>query len=245
MRFTSSVGWRGAQIAVPALLRGLFEITDKIELETDRKVWFCFVVMSAVLQTRAENTRRLILETAFAEFYKHGFQGGSINRIVAEAGITKGALFHHFEGKNELGYRVVDEVIRPQVEERWIKPLAQSNDPVRTLRQIFYSFTESTHERLCNGCALNNLAQEMSPLDEGFRARINGIYHDQRRAIALALERGIKAGLVKPTTSPERAAAFIVAALAGMIGTAKNAQCQELLQAAIEGLIDYLETLKP
>lgn len=200
--------------------------------------------MTAILQARAENTRRLILETAFEEFYQHGFQGGSINRIVANAGITKGALFHHFEGKNDLGYRVVDEVIRPQIEERWIKPLAQSDDPVRTLRQILYGFGDSTHKKLCNGCALNNLAQEMSPLDEGFRARINGIYHDQRRAVMRALERGIKAGLVKPTASPERAAAFIVAALAGMIGTAKNAQCPELLQAATEGLIDYLETLK-
>ena len=200
--------------------------------------------MSAILQARAENTRRLILETAFEEFYQHGFQGGSINRIVANAGITKGGLFHHFEGKNDLGYRVVDEVIRPQIEERWIKPLAQTDDPVRTLRQVLYGFGDSRHKKLCNGCALNNLAQEMSPLDEGFRARINGIYHDQRRAVTLALERGIKAGLVKPTASPERAAAFIVAALAGMIGTAKNAQCPELLRAATEGLIDYLETLK-
>ena len=58
------------------------------------------------------------------------------------------------------------------------------------------------------GCPLNNLAQEMSPLDEGFRARINGIYHDQRRAIKEALERGIEAGNVRKNVVPERAAAF-------------------------------------
>ena len=57
------------------------------------------------------STRDRILGTAFNEFYRHGFQGGSINRIVADAGITKGALFHHFAGKNELGYHVVDEVM--------------------------------------------------------------------------------------------------------------------------------------
>jgi hypothetical protein len=98
---------------------------------------------------------------------------------------------------------------------------------------------------ICEGCPLNNLAQEMSPLDEGFRARIGAIYQAQRAAIKGAFERGIKAGHVSKTVSPERAAAFISAAVAGMVGTAKNAQCTNLLRLAGEGLIDYLDSLKP
>ena len=62
--------------------------------------------MKATATRKPENTRRKILEAAFAEFYKNGFQGGSINHIVEEAGATKGALFHHFKGKNDLGYAV-------------------------------------------------------------------------------------------------------------------------------------------
>jgi TetR/AcrR family transcriptional repressor of nem operon len=65
-----------------------------------------------------ESTRRRILAAAFAEFYKNGFQGGSLNHIVATAGATKGALFHHFAGKQELGYAVVDEIITPLLMER-------------------------------------------------------------------------------------------------------------------------------
>jgi len=63
--------------------------------------------------TRApENTRRRILKAAFGEFYRNGFHGGSLNRIVEKADTTKGALFHHFEGKNDLGYAVVEAVLR-------------------------------------------------------------------------------------------------------------------------------------
>src|SRR5437867_7749611 len=63
-----------------------------------------------------ETTRRKILHAAFEEFYRHGFQGGSLNHIVDTAGATKGALFHHFEGgKNDLGYAVVEEVIQPRI----------------------------------------------------------------------------------------------------------------------------------
>ncbi|HAV63979.1 MAG TPA: TetR/AcrR family transcriptional regulator [Verrucomicrobiales bacterium] len=191
------------------------------------------------------STRERILGTAYQEFRQHGFQGGSINRIVASAGITKGALFHHFSGKNELGYHVVDEVIRPRVEEKWIEPLKRTDDPIRTLRQILYKAAETARVDLCQGCPLNNLSQEMSPLDEGFRTRINAIYDAQRTAIEAAFRRGIAAGLVRKSVNPERAAAFIVAALTGMTGTAKTAQCRELLMMASEGLIDYLDSLKP
>lgn len=195
--------------------------------------------------SETSTTRERILGTAFREFYQHGFQGGSINRIVTDAGITKGALFHHFTGKVELGYHVVDEVIRPYMEEKWIKPLREADDPIRTLRQILYRAAETMKDSVCQGCPLNNLALEMSPLDEGFRTRINLIYDAQRTAVREAFERGIAAGHVGKSVNPARAAAFIVAALTGMVGTAKNAQCMDLMRQAGEGLIDYLDSLKP
>jgi AcrR family transcriptional regulator len=198
--------------------------------------------------TRApEDTRRRILNAAFAEFYRNGFQGGSLNRIVEEAGTTKGALFHHFEGKNDLGYAVVEEVIQPRIKALWFDPLAESIDPIadvkRTVRQ--FAKEEQANGRLVQGCPLNNLAQELSPLDEGFRKRIAGVYTAWRESVEAAFARGIKAGKVRKDISPRNVAAFIVAALAGIIGTAKTAQSEELLKQAGEGLFDYLDNLQP
>jgi TetR/AcrR family transcriptional regulator, transcriptional repressor for nem operon len=193
----------------------------------------------------AEKTRRRILDTAFNEFYHNGFQGGSINRIVTEASITKGALFHHFKGKNELGYRVIDEMIRPMVEQHWIEPLAESIDPIEDIKALLNQHRPDNKEELCQGCPLNNLAQEMSPLDEGFRERINGIYDDWRKSFAQALTRGIKSGKVRTDVNSEQAAAFVIASMAGIIGTAKTAQSVELLQICAAGLRQYLDSLAP
>src|SRR5690349_5001130 len=100
--------------------------------------------MKTKTATRAPDlTRKKILEAAFAEFYTHGFQGGSLNDIVAKAGTTKGALFHHFAGKQDLGYAVVDEIIAPLLQERWLKPLAQSSDPVSDIQRTFRQFVEN------------------------------------------------------------------------------------------------------
>ena len=195
----------------------------------------------------AEETRHKILRAAFEEFYKNGFQGGSINHIVEKAGITKGALFHHFADKNELGYAVFEEVIMPGLKQRWLDPLASSIDPISDLKNLFHERMKDQTDspcRLMQGCPLNNLAQEMSPLDEGFRKRINNLYSFWRESLASALDRGIKIGKVRKDISPQNVATFIVAAQMGIVGTAKNSQDPELLAQAGEALFSYLDTLK-
>ncbi len=191
-------------------------------------------------------TRRKILEAAFAEFYANGFQGGSLNHIVGMAGTTKGALFHHFDGKHELGYAVVDEIIGPLLLQRWLEPVSESTDPVPDLQAAFRRFvtTDIQTGAWLNGCPMNNLAQEMSPLDDGFYQRINRLYDLWRERYAASLERGVRAGTVKADISPKHVAALIVAAQMGIWGSGKSSRSQDVMRQAAEGLCDYLESLR-
>lgn len=192
-----------------------------------------------------EETRKRILEAAFMEFYENGFQGGSLNHVIERAGTTKGALFHHFKGKKELGYAVVDEVIALIGRARWIEPLQGTADPIEEIKAAFrrYIKQDSESESLLMGCPLNNMAQEMSPLDEGFRRRVEGIYGEWREAIASALEQGIREGKVRGDVRPADAAALIVAGQMGIWGTGKNSQSKELMAQAGEALCVYLDSL--
>ncbi len=203
--------------------------------------------MKATATRAPENTRGKILQAAFDEFYRNGFQGGSLNRIVDEARTTKGALFHHFKGKKDLGVAVVREVIQPDFKQQWSDPLAHSSDPITDLKRIFRQCakTKIANGGLVYGCPLNNLAQEMSPLDEKFRQSLEKIYVAWRETMAAAFARGIKAGKVRKDVSPRKVAAFIVAAQAGMAGTAKNTQNEELLLQTSQALFDYFDSLKP
>ena len=193
-----------------------------------------------------DGTRRKILEAAFAEFYKHGFQGGSLNQIVTAAGTTKGALFHHFAGKQDLGYAVVDEIIAPILEQRWLNPVADATDPITEIKGIFQRFvTEDTGSgAYVQGCPLNNLSQEMSPLDDGFRKRIDGLYSSWRRRYAEALAAGIAAGTVRKDVSPNHVASLLVAAQMGIWGSGKSSQSNQLMIEACDALCAYLEGLR-
>jgi AcrR family transcriptional regulator len=195
-----------------------------------------------------EDTRARILQAAFAEVHERGFQGAGLSQIVERANITKGGLFHHFESKQDLGYAIVDELIRGFIQEHWVKPLLESTDPITDIQKALRDTVEEcdcqpTMLRL--GCPLNNLAQEMSSIDEGFRTRIEGLYDEWRAAIAKAFEAGLRHGTVRKGVRPQAAAAFLVAAHAGIIGTAKNARSIELMKLSVQGVKHYLESLRP
>ena len=194
-----------------------------------------------------EATRRKILEAAFAEFYANGFQGGSLNHIVEVAGTTKGALFHHFDSKQQLGYTLVDDVIGPLLLARWLEPLADSTDPIPEMQRAFRRYVEAdiATGHWLQGCPLNNMAQEMSPLDAGFHQRINRLYDSWRAQYAAALERGMQAGTVRPSISPRNVAALIVAAQMGIWGSGKSSRSTDVMRQATDGVCDYLESLRP
>ena len=75
-------------------------------------------------------TRSKILEAAYQEIHVQGFQSASMSEILLKAGVTKGALYHHFENKMALGYAVVDEVVAAMLEEEWIGPLRNAGPDV-------------------------------------------------------------------------------------------------------------------
>lgn len=194
-----------------------------------------------------EETRSRILHVAMEEIHVNGFQGASLNKIVEKAGVTKGALFHHFKGKSKLGYAVVDEVISQWIEESWIKPLSNSVDPIKDLKlQLLNMEREAEADPTIpeNGCPLSNLAHEMSPLDPIFREKINRQFDRWRSVIKKAFEAGITAGTVRTNVSSTAAAAFIVSSLEGLISMCKCSRDMELAAHIMQGIFSYLDSLK-
>jgi AcrR family transcriptional regulator len=53
-------------------------------------------------QKRAEDTRLRILEAAAASFAEHGYDGVSLNSLIRDSGLTKGAFYFHFPPRDEL-----------------------------------------------------------------------------------------------------------------------------------------------
>lgn len=203
--------------------------------------------MTPPAQARAADgdTRSQLLQAAAGEIHAFGFQAASLSRILQTAAVTKGALYHYFASKRELGYAVLDEVFAPAMRQVWVEPLRDcGDDPLEALIAIIEKAgADLSVADVLHGCPINNLAQEMSPVDDGFRIRIEHVLAEWRDATTQALARGKERGFVRGDTDPAAAATFIVSALEGCIGMAKNAQSHALLMQCGQGLIAYLRSL--
>ena len=191
------------------------------------------------------DTREKILFAAYKEIHVNGFQAASLSNILAQTGVTKGALYHHFGSKTELGYAVVDEVIARRLDLGFIAPLEQIDDPIDGLialiREAGESFSMTDIEL---GCPLSVLAQEMAPIDEGFRTRLTAIYDLWHESIASVLRRARDAGTIIDDVDPDALAVTIAATLEGCLNAAKVAQNLDKLMQCGAGLIRFLQLLR-
>ena len=193
-----------------------------------------------------DRTRESLINAGFEEIHRHGFGSARIDRILDRTSVTKGAFYHHFPSKRALGEAIVDELIWGRIYEGWIRPVDETDDPVGTLvRLIEETLLHSSDEMMKLGCPLGNVSQELSPVDEDFRKRINRVFERWIQAVASALERGRRAGSIAASVDPHEAAVFIIASLEGGIAMAKQSRDRATLAAFTAAMRSYLESLRP
>ncbi|HTZ44539.1 MAG TPA: TetR/AcrR family transcriptional regulator [Jatrophihabitans sp.] len=91
-------------------------------------------------------TRSRIVAAAVALFAEQGYDATSVNQVVARAGVAKGALYHHFESKDDLLYEVYRELVERQLA-GLTEILAARNPPPQALRAIIGDMVATTAAR--------------------------------------------------------------------------------------------------
>jgi len=193
---------------------------------------------------QSDLTRDKLLQSAFCEIHRQGFQAASIANILQDTGLTRGALYHHFPTKQALGLAVIDEVIKARLEGLIFKPLRESERPVEKLLEIIATIDKKVPpDFVMLGCPLNNLMQEMSPLDELFQERTGGVLEEWQKTVEGALKRGQKQGEIRAEVDYKAAALFVVSAWEGCIGVAKSMQSPEVFSICMKQLHGYVQGL--
>jgi len=95
--------------------------------------------------TKAEQsdvTRGKLLRAARALFAAHGFRETATEAVVREAGVTRGALYHHFRDKTDL-FRAVYEDIERDLAERLMMSAIGVDDPLVALQRGAAAFLDA------------------------------------------------------------------------------------------------------
>ncbi len=191
------------------------------------------------------DTRGIILFAAYKEIHVNGFQSASLSNILARTGVTKGALYHHFPNKMELGYAVVDEVLAKRIHLTFIQPLEYFDDPIDGFIELIQGAGDAfSMTDIELGCPLTVLAQEMAPIDEGFRIRLTGIYEKWHQSIADVLVQAKQDGLIIDEVDPYSMAVTMAAIMEGSLSAAKVSQNLDKLHHCGAGLTQFLNLIR-
>jgi AcrR family transcriptional regulator len=99
----------------------------------------------------AESTRQALVDSAIELFVRQGYAGTSLDEVVKQARVTKGALYHHFSGKQAL-FEAVLVAVETKVMAQVGGIVANSGDPweaaTAALRTYMEACLEPAYQRI-------------------------------------------------------------------------------------------------
>lgn len=189
-----------------------------------------------------ERTRQIILQAAGNGFSTQGYAATGLGGIVEAAGLTKGALFHHFRDKQSLAAAWISHDIGEGIGAAWIEPLQQVSS-LDGLKSLCRARCLELHPRDPLS-ALVAITAETSSSDPVLRDAAAALFASLREAFAALIDRGKSAGWIHRSIQPAAEAAFIVSSLAGLTVTAKADPEESTRRSGAGALEAYLETLR-
>jgi AcrR family transcriptional regulator len=95
-------------------------------------------------ERRASETRHLILDAAYRLFSRYGYGQTSVDAILGEAGLSKGAFYHHFVSKEELFKVLLEDRQRRCMEQMAsaVSPASSTRDAIERLVAVALGFDE-------------------------------------------------------------------------------------------------------
>ena len=168
------------------------------------------------MQKRSKETEKRILNTALELFIRKGYHGTTIDDIMRNVGLTKGALYSHFDSKGNLLIRILKEFEIQFIDEMIKRVTEFDGDALAKLHYnvSFNSRFALENENLC--VFLTFLATELNE-DVNFKPLLLKLYSKYQKFISHFVQTGITQGLFKKELDPDIAALIFMALHDGVL----------------------------
>ncbi|MEV8098433.1 TetR/AcrR family transcriptional regulator [Kitasatospora sp. NPDC085879] len=133
--------------------------------------------------SRRSEARERLLDTAAELFYAEGVRAVGVDRLIAEAGVTKATFYRHFPGKDELVLAYLDRHDQA-VRQRLAAAAEAAPDPRSTLAVLVAALADEVCGPGFRGCPFVNAAAEYPDADHPVRRLVAAHRHWFRDALA-------------------------------------------------------------
>jgi TetR/AcrR family transcriptional regulator, transcriptional repressor for nem operon len=166
---------------------------------------------------KSEKTRQMLLQKAFELIYVKGYQATSIDEIIATTNVTKGAFFHHFSNKEEMGLALITEYMQSTSEAQMFEQIVAAEHPLEDIYKLMESMLlDSPIMQSKYGCPHHNLIQEMAPVNPNFKAALLEMTDKTQKTLIAILEKAKEKGKVRADVDSKQVSLFIAVGYAGI-----------------------------
>lgn len=192
-----------------------------------------------------KNTRSLILQANFDAIQKHGFHQLRPDKVVEKLGISKGAFYHYFKGKEDLLEIIIDEMVIPNHLKTWLKLEKKETDSLTSIQQILQLQADqlsSTEVR--NGCIADKLIHEICHDYPVLRQKLRNCSDQIIALLQNTLQKGLNENEIKPLLDSNHLAYLILTIYQGSKTLSKVEDSILAHKKSIKACILILETLR-
>ena len=168
-------------------------------------------------QHRGQTTRTDIINAARRLFSEHGYHRTGIADIQDATGLTKGAFYHHFRSKEDLGLAIL-ETAKADYAEHLIGPAMKHASPAERIEALLDGAI-GLHARpeWCNCQMVATFCAELTARDERLHRAVQAmqlsLFELWRDLIAQARQAGLADEKIEPATAAE----WIMSTLSGLL----------------------------
>ena len=198
--------------------------------------------MPRVSEAHLAARRQQILDAAQTCFIRNGFHVTSMQDVIAEAGLSVGAVYRYFKSKNDI----VEAIAQQYSDQVGAALDAITGDPGQSLADVIQSSIKLIHTNAEPGGTLRIAVQLWAEAlrDERAAATAKAVYTRFRNNFVILARRAVATGELAPDTDPEAAGAALFSLVIGY-GLQKmltGSPSHEIYTIGLRSLLEHAHT---
>ncbi|MGN8072627.1 TetR/AcrR family transcriptional regulator [Mucilaginibacter sp. 22184] len=189
--------------------------------------------------TKAERTKKFIIEQAAPIYNEKGVAGTNVDDILEATKLTKGAIYSHFKNKDDLSTQVTDYLLA-----KITFGTDQAISKGKTAKEKIFAYldfnTRPLETYIKGGCPIFNLAVEADDNNACIKSKVRERLLDSQEYFASILRDGIKDGEFSSMLDPEAFAFRMYASIEGGMVICRAMDNEAPMRVLIDGLKNEL-----
>lgn len=150
-------------------------------------------------------------------FYSKGYFNTSVDDILKELELSKGAFYYHFESKEDFFIQIIQNLLARKVYSTLIEPLEGHENPLTLITNCFDNAMETAvHNEMDFGCILSNFLTEFNGKNPKIMQHLNEIVTVWEVNLITTLQKGKYNGFLDRHVDCEAVAIFLMSSYFGV-----------------------------